>query len=221
MKLKNITLAAAMLTTFGLSTAAIAGTQAILTVTGSITPPSCDISFDGGGALDFGEINPELLSADKSTSLGTKSTKLNVSCDSPTLFALKSTDVAEKAGEALINGKNAGVNFSLGATNGGKLIGAYHINTTAPGTQVDGAAAAGFAYSANNAQTWTKGAEHSWENSGTELMAVANGTDIKPIAAKNVSFGMSVTPYISPASDLGSTDDITLAGNATFDLVYL
>ncbi|MFK8257849.1 DUF1120 domain-containing protein [Erwinia sp. AnSW2-5] len=220
MKLNKITLAAAMLTTLGLSTTAMAASQASLNVTGTMKPPSCDINFDGGAEMDFGEINSASLSADKSTALTSKATKLNVSCGAPTLFAIKATDTAELAGEAPIDGKVEAYNFSLGATSEGKSIGAFRVQTNKDQSLVDGVAATRVVSSFDNGESWSSVPKKIWSN-GPQLIAVTAGTAALPSAAKSVVMDIAVTPYIAPRANLGSGDKVTLAGNTTFDLVYL
>lgn len=222
MELKRILSAITLLTGMILSTAVPASTQATLQIRGTIKPAACDIRFDGGGILDWQQISAASLSSSKSTPLTTKNIKLNISCETPTLFAVRARDIAQKAGEAKIDGKAAETSFSLGATEAGKNIGAYRIHTPADRSMVDGHPMQKLTVSADEGKSWAE-AKGSvlWKYQGEELVSFTSDMLRVPIPAKNVVFDMNVTPWIVALDALGASDEVTIAGSATFDIVYL
>lgn len=222
MELKRILSAITLLAGMTLSPVAPASTQATLQIRGTIHPASCDIQFDRGGVLDWQQISAASLSPSKSTSLTTKNIKLNIRCETPTLFAVRARDIAKKAGEAKIDGKAAETSFSLGATAAGKNIGAYRITTRVDRSRVDGHPMQKLTVSADEGKNWTE-AKGSvlWKYQGKELVSFTSDMLRVPIPAKNVVFDMNVTPWIVALDTLGAADEVTIAGSATFDVVYL
>jgi len=222
MELKRILSGITLLTGMVLSTAVPASTHATLQIRGTIQPASCDIRFDGGGILDWQQISAASLSPSKSTALTTKNIKLNISCETPTLFAVRAKDIAEKTGEAKIDGKAAETNFSLGATDAGISIGAYRIHTPADRSMVDGHPMQKLTISADEGKSWTEvKASVLWTYQGEELVSFTSDMLRVPIPAKNVVFDMNVTPWIVPLDTLKLGREVTMAGSATFDIVYL
>lgn len=222
MELKNSFYGITLLAAGGLSATAHASNQVTLQVRGAIQPASCDIRFDGGGVLDWQMISAASLSSSKSTSLPPKGIKLNISCETPTLFAVRARDIAEKAGDARIDGKTAETSFSLGATTAGKNIGAYSIMTLADRSMVDGHPMQRLTVSADEGKNWSEAKSSVlWKYKGEELVSFTSDMLRVPIPAKNVVFDMKVTPWIVARDALGTADEVTIAGSATFDIVYL
>lgn len=219
----KIAASVALVIGLGTCSGAMAAQQASLQVSGMIKPGSCDISINGGSAVDYGDINVASLNKDKFTELAVKSAKLNIDCTAPTLFAVRSTDIAEGAAADL--GTTIGIDypnfFSLGETASGKIIGGYIISVAAAKTLVDGAQPKAMVYSEDQGTTWKSIATNFMTPSAGELMSWdASGTG-KAEIAQNVSFDMDISPKIAALNTLGSADEIQLGGNATFDVVYL
>lgn len=220
LKIKKLSCALAVLCSVTVSQNALAADSTTLEIRGVIKPPSCNIDFQGGGRLDWGKIRASELKRDEPTWLSQKSTSLNVSCASPTLFSIKSKDVAELAGTPLNGVPDPALQFSLGATRENKLVGVYRISTIRDASQLNSKPDIFFVSSDDHGANWTKINTIEWSNSDT-LNAFSDSVTATPVVASNVMLNIQVTPAISPADELGKLENIPLNGNATFDIVYL
>lgn len=224
--LNKIAVSVALVIGMAASTAAMAAEQASIKVIGTIKPGSCDISINGDTVLDYGDINSATLNAATATELATKTTKLNVDCTAPTLFAIRSADIAEGASEGVAEAigesavKNQNRWFSLGKTAADKIIGGYNVATRTSTALVDNATPNAFLYSLTEGVSWTSGASQYFLNDGSELLSWGDLEIKTPVVAKNVTLSLNITPSIAPVNTLGSIDDVKLDGNATFDVVY-
>ncbi|WP_133624853.1 DUF1120 domain-containing protein [Erwinia sp. LJJL01] len=220
LKIKTLSRALALLCTVTVSQGVLAGDSTTLEIRGVIKPPSCNIDFQGGGRLDWGKIRASELNRDHPTWLSQKKTSLNVSCASPTLFSIKSKDVAELAGTPLDGVPDPALQFSLGATRENKLVGVYRISTIREASQLNGKPGIFFVSSDDHGANWTRTNTIEWSNSDT-LNAFSDSVMSVPVVASSVMLHIQVTPAISPADELGKLENIPLNGNATFDIVYL
>jgi len=220
LKIKTRSRALALLCTVTMSQGVLAADSTTLEIRGVIKPPSCNIDFQGGGRLDWGKIRASELNRAQPTWLSQKKTSLNVSCASPTLFSIKSKDVAELAGTPLDGVPDPALQFSLGATRENKLVGVYRISTIREASQLNGKPGIFFVSSDDHGASWTRINTIEWSNSET-LNAFSDSVTAAPVVASNVMLHIQVTPAISPADELGKLENIPLNGNATFDIVYL
>ncbi len=220
LKIKTRSRALALLCTVTMSQGVLAADSTTLEIRGVIKPPSCNIDFQGGGRLDWGKIRASELNRAQPTWLSQKKTSLNVSCASPTLFSIKSKDVAELAGTPLDGVPDPALQFSLGATRENKLVGVYRISTIREASQLNGKPGIFFVSSDDQGASWSRINTIEWSNSET-LNAFSDSVTAAPVVASNVMLHIQVTPAISPADELGKLENIPLNGNATFDIVYL
>ncbi|OMG71771.1 glutamyl-tRNA amidotransferase [Burkholderia ubonensis] len=124
----------------GVAPQSFAQSSAVLKITGTIVPPACTPTFEGGDVIDFGQVSPR----DALTKVGEKKTSLRIACTSPSFIAFKVTDnrngtqvtrgalstIASWLAPNLANqgGGIMGWNdqlFGLGKTTKGAKIGAY------------------------------------------------------------------------------------------------
>ncbi|MCV6904930.1 MAG: DUF1120 domain-containing protein, partial [Achromobacter xylosoxidans] len=90
--IKKTLIASAMLAATPLIAAsAQAATSAELKITGKITPPSCDLTLDGNGVVDFGSTAFNTLNVD-GTKLAEKTVGLNITCEGLTRVGLAVVD---------------------------------------------------------------------------------------------------------------------------------
>ncbi|WP_368643578.1 DUF1120 domain-containing protein [Castellaniella ginsengisoli] len=184
-----------------------------LKVTGTIVPASCSITMPGGTTIDYGKIASDTLKKDAPTMIGDDvRAKLQVSCDAPTLFAIKTTD--ERAGSAITGtGEATDVLFGLGKT-GSTDIGAYRIslvNVNADGKTVN------VLRKAIGDTSYAKLAEM---RPGA-ISAFGDGSNAVPVAYKNVTADLSLKTYVQKASALPLKQEVKFDGQTTFEVVYL
>ncbi len=208
-----------LLSTLITASTAHADAQLTLQVKGAISPPSCDLTLDQQGVLDWQQIDSASLSTTHATPLPARTTHLNVRCETATLFALRAKDIAARAAEA---GSGDATLFSLGTTRRGKAIGSYTIRSTANSCLVDGKKMAALMISDDRGKSWqlVQG-ELSWTTQGEQLIAFSDGVNPQPLPAKNAVITLRVTPSVAARQALDFDDSATLAGSTTFDLVYL
>ncbi|MFT2791411.1 DUF1120 domain-containing protein [Serratia sp. T13T92] len=222
----KIAVSVALVIGMAASTAAMAAEQASIKVIGTIKPGSCDISINGDAVLDYGDINSATLNANTFTDLATKTTKLNVDCTAPTLFGIRSTDIAEGAnegvGEVIGSSNLPNAWFSLGKTSAGKIIGGYRLTSSITTALVDNAKPDAFLLSATEGSSWTSdiGIQY-FQTNALEILSWGIKDNKTPVVAQNVTLDLKIIPSIAPVNKLGSVDDVKLDGNATFDVVYL
>lgn len=222
MKKMTLPLVAAAVLGLGTLNAAQAATQARLQVRGIIEPPACNVALEGGNVLNWGDIDVSELNAHRATQLMTKNVNLKIACEASALVLVKPADVAELAGEVSIDGKSDARYFSLGATPDGKMIGAWTLSAQAKNALADGKKGVMLLESDTGGSSWIASAhEFNWKASGNTLYGIALGGEALPAVTKELTMGLSATPYIASINDLGNADEITLSGLATFDVVYL
>ncbi|WP_368642654.1 DUF1120 domain-containing protein [Castellaniella ginsengisoli] len=184
-----------------------------LKVTGSIVPASCSITMPGGTTIDYGTITSDTLKKDAPTMIGDDvRAKLQVSCDAPTLFAIKTTD--ERAGSAITGtGEATEILFGLGKT-GATDIGAYRIslvNVSGDGKTVN---------VLRKATGETSYAKFAQAQPGA-ISAFGDGSNAVPVAYKNVTADLSLKTYVQKASALPLKQEVKFDGQTTFEVVYL
>nr|WP_254224454.1 DUF1120 domain-containing protein [Burkholderia multivorans] len=67
---------------------AFAQSSAVLKVTGTIVPPACTPTFEGGSTIDFGQVSARA----EFSKVGEKKTSLRIACTAPSFIAFKVTD---------------------------------------------------------------------------------------------------------------------------------
>ncbi|MGF6779447.1 DUF1120 domain-containing protein [Paraburkholderia sp. GAS334] len=218
------TLLAAMLAAASVS--AFAADSVDLKIVGTIVPPSCTPALTGGGVVDFGNIPAASLSQTSFNKIGSKSMTLSVTCDSPTLLAIKAID--GRAGTAVAGGAlysdgyvfPDSMGFGLGAV-GGKNVGTYILGVT--NTQSGDGTVVQHMRSDDGGSTWVRTGQV------IDTLMKADGSRIQswgpaltPTAYTTVSQTFNVLATINKAANLPALNQaVPLDGMATFSLVYL
>lgn len=179
-----------------------------LTVTGVITPAACSPSLSEGGQIDIGKIPSHTLYPNTSTLVSTHTLQLTVACDAPTLLALNAID--HMAGTEYELGY-----FGIGLTKAGEKLGAIWLSVRNP--LADGQRVTTIA-------SYDGGA--SWEDyddlSPSNLVSVAHHSDLgSPIPVKDLDTQLYVRTAIAPANGLTLTDEESINGEASIEVMYL
>jgi hypothetical protein len=216
MKRIPTTLAAALLTSA--ATCALAASTANLTVNGLITPLACTPTFSNNGLVDYGKISRQDLNVDKRTQLRDESLDLNISCTAPARFALIMRDNRE--GSAIVNSE---IYYGLKFDRSGNRIGLYSLHFDPARTVVDALAQVYRTDSTTGGRAWSSSSSSPIPIGAKSYLGFTDvaGSTAGPVAIQNLSSRVTLVTVIAPTSTLDLTDDATLDGSATLEVVYL
>lgn len=222
---------------FLITATAQAATSAELKVTGRITPPSCDLSLDGNGQLDFGERAFNSLNID-GTKLTEKAIGLHVTCDGATRVGLHVVDnrASSKVLKSALNANAWGSSnalitdefiYGLGSVTGAGdtqvAIGGYMFGFKDTDVTANGSKAA-VIYSADK-RSWKFDVPQrnylSPNFTYSFVLGTPSGTNNTPVAITAVNGSLTVIPTINRPSELPTSAAIPFDGSATISLVYL
>lgn len=212
----------------------------VLNVIGTITPPGCVPTLSGGGVVDYGNIPAETLGSTMFRKLGKKEIELTIICETPTRVAI--TAVNNRAGtlagadesgsqsigipSVLLFDKLDSAAAGLGTDIDGNKIGGFSVRTSARPYVFGG--------EKGEAKTiYLRGGEGdpSWgKQSNIELFSTGDKprmlswTTIRgtmPEAFTSVRGKLEVQAYLNKSTELNISQDITLNGLATLEMIYL
>ncbi|HCL5074924.1 TPA: DUF1120 domain-containing protein [Salmonella enterica] len=226
----------ALATVLALSaTSVMAASTLDIKVTGKIVPSSCTPTFgSGGGIADFGTMKVSSLNATTPTSLpDTKEVPITITCEEATRIGVTFTDARKSSAPTTkfdnVKFKYLGTEvvdyFGLGMY-GDQKIGAYALGIDVRSGEITNAAGDTnlMAYvSTNGGVDWgTKDGDYTQIlNTHNEIFSFGKrGTDA-PEPQTRVDFKVDVEAIINPTNDLHITDEATLDGLTTVELVYL
>ncbi|UVJ45133.1 DUF1120 domain-containing protein [Pseudomonas sp. LS1212] len=195
---------------------ALAQSATDLTVTGTITPAACAPMLSGGGEFNFGMIAAQDLDQEAITNFISPARQLSVACSAPTRFALRAVD-----GRAGTQPTVTIDNFGLGLS-GVERIGEYKLRTT--GYAADGSAAIDVLESRDAGSSWLKAPSdesYLFNTNGPNLTAVGGIGANEPSAIEVLTTDLAVSMAITAAKNLTLTDEVTIDGAATLEVVYL
>ncbi|MDQ1213552.1 DUF1120 domain-containing protein [Pantoea anthophila] len=225
--LLSTSIVAAMTT---VSFAGHAAESATLTVKGSITPASCDVTLSSA-SIDLGTIAASELAGSVNVKEGSNVT-LNVNCDAPAAVAVQTTDNRAASAMTLANMSDdmklsaSGLTddnvFGLGSDSSQGKVGALAIaitNATADGTA--------------NTNVLTSSDKASW--SLTQISAATPATlkkngyfalasdadDTTPAALTKATYTIASKMILKKADAYPTGEDVSIDGNVTFSVVYL
>lgn len=245
--MKKLLIAASLSAALVSSFNATAGSDVTLKVIGNIVPGACVPTLPNGGVVDYGTIRNAVIDptgqTNKLVQLGQKTVTLTVTCDTNIAVAITSSDnrsdtnVGLNSTTSYIEGAYAdGSNmtatsngFGLGKAPNGVNIGAYAVGIDIGSVTADGQAVdvLGTDDITASTVTWEKVTSGSFCsltsgcNSSLRADTVAEKGSLTPKAFKVLSAPLLITAAVQDNSVLGTTDTITLDGNATISLVYL
>lgn len=232
MKFQTIAKAAA-LAALGAAFAAPAQAETInatLTVTGTLTPGACTVSFTGGGAVDYGNIPSANLSATSYNKLADMTKDLSVVCGSEThayvsvgdnraANVIKDAAMKTVLGDATLADTQV---FGLG-TSGTTDIGAYTVKMgTATVANAAGTSAKQPAVlSSADKSAWTASTSPvALDTASQYYSAGPTGTDAVPVKGKTFTFPLTVTAALNNTTNLPVSNNVALDGSATFAVSY-
>lgn len=189
---------------------ASAASTAQLAVQGSITPSACQPTLSAGGNVDHGKLSAKDLKPEDYTSLEQATMAFTMSCEGPTLLALKTID--NRSGSAIFPDWHA---HGLGTTAEGENLGSVSFSLN--DTIADSVAVTNI-ISTDEGETWTPAGPlgHSVLTS-----FAANGGPYQPIPVQTVNASLAVYTTLNKAADLTLTDEIPMDGHATLEVIYL
>ena len=202
-----------------------------LTVGGTIDPVACALSLPGGTTVNYGVIDPSLLSVTSYTTLQEIQINIALNCSAPTKMALKAVNrrpgtmagVSEdgngisRAPVSLFSASDTdGVGLGV---DGSKKIGGYGLRL-APGTlTVDGKTVDLIRY---GTPAWVPTASGSlYVQNEVRFVSWANPGTVIPIAFQSMAGKIGVQAYINKKSELDLNNVIKLDGLTALELVYL
>lgn len=216
MKPIPITLATALL----LSTAICAHAASVveLTVNGTLTPVACTPSFSNNGLVDFGKISRQDLNVDKRTQLRDETLDFGIHCNLPARFALIMRDNRE--GSAITNSE---IYYGLKFDRSGNKIGLYSLHFDPASTVVDALPQVFRTDSTTQGRAWSTSRSSPIPIGAKSYLGFTDvaGSTAGPVAIQNLSSRVTLVTVIAPTSTLDLSDDATLDGSATLEVVYL
>ncbi len=193
------------------STSVSAASSTDLTVKGLITPNACDLTISKGGIFDLGKISVNDLNEDLPTSVGRADFQLDVTCDEKSLIALNVVD--NQSGTSTTSRA-----LGLGLINGNQKIG-YASMQFIP-LHADTAAVAAI-ISSNSGATWRPIPSNAYLAPDEYVSAASLGGPNLPIEVKELSAELRVHAHIDAKKNLDLTNEVTIDGSATIEMVYL
>lgn len=214
-----------------------AAPSAELRLTGRLTPPSCDLTLDGNGRLDFGERTFSSLNTD-GTNVGEKAIGLQVTCDGEARIGLHVVDnrASSKILKADLNPNawatpsfviNDDFIFGLGTVAGADdaqvPIGGYMFGFKDADIMANGSKA--FVIYSATQQSWRADVPSrnylSPNFTYSFVIGPPGGNNNTPVPITSVNGSLTVVPTINRSSELPTGTDIAFDGSATISLIYL
>ena len=207
-----------------------AAESASLSVTGTITPATCDVALSSP-SIELGNIPASTLAENMNGFIG-NDVSLNVSCDAPAAIAVQTTDnrtssamtSAEFASQMKSNAPDyTDANyFGIGVDKANNKIGALMIAISAATT--DGTANSNLLKSSDK-EAWT-----AFKISSTATMLLekngyfASATDTNttaPAAVTNAAYTLKSAVALKKGDQYPTGESVKFDGNVTFSVVYL
>jgi len=179
-----------------------------LTVKGLITPNACTPAVASGGLVDHGKIASKDLTQNNPTSLPRVTLQFRIGCEGPTSFAIRPID--NRNGTAIDS-----YSFGLGLVNDTQKLGRFYL--TPKNILADSVSAQPIA-SSDGGNTWY--AERNWELN--TLWGVGGMDDDSVlISMQNLAMDFEVGGQITRADRLDLSNEVTIDGSATLEVIYL
>ncbi|MGV2292040.1 DUF1120 domain-containing protein [Trinickia sp. YCB016] len=207
-------------------------TTATLKVTGKLAAGACTVAIVGGGDVDYSEISSSVMSKTGNTVLGTQSKSLSVTCGSlinayVSVADNKAASAVKDASMLTALSATAAQLYGLGTTGSGDNvvnIGAYTI-AMGPGTTTNLAGT-----STTQAAVLSSTDKSTWTISTTPVLTTPGGTTYystgasaagsKPVVAKTFAFPLTVKAALNNSTNMPVTENVVMAGSATFTVAY-
>ncbi|MBD1585504.1 DUF1120 domain-containing protein [Pseudomonas typographi] len=191
-----------------------AGEEATLSVTGTVVPDTCTVSFSTS-TINLGEIHSATLEPAQATDLSAQGLSYDITCPSALKVATQWAD--NRQGTAY--GASAEY-FGLGDV-GGKPIGDYVLSYDADRALADGAPVALIV--SRDGVNWADAHDVGYviEPGNGQLFSHAQPGLPAPAAFSRYAGYVTLMPRIAPKNTLDLSSDINIDGSATLSLNYL
>lgn len=212
--------------------AALAANNVELKVSGNIAPVACNVNLGNNGTVDYGNISPDLLNASAVTKLAEKQLPLEISCEAPIKFGLKSTTRRPNTGFGGVD-YPSGVNVSneakmlnqfyfhgLGKTDDGSRIGGYAMVIDEKATTADGKSAISVGKHPN-ADKWDDSKYGKLIDAYQWIISWSDKIKSDPIPIKTLNTTLRIQAYIAYKDTIDISKPIKLDGMSSIELVYL
>lgn len=209
-----------VLSIFSTSLLAVFGAEASetteLTVTGTIRPNACQITFPSDNTINFGTIKADMQLQEEYKELPTHNVALQINCDGPTKLAVRVSDNRGQSYHADARNADPTSNFGLG-TYRGKNIGNYTVDidsAIADGNATDILIRAG----RRGERYWTNDLTRRFRHDGGQF---SFGNNRIPVAFNSLTATLAVATRLNKDTYLEMADAIQLDGSLSLELIYL
>ena len=211
MQLSRTLIAAALL----LGTSSVMAASSVdLRVVGKITPSACTPALSNGGVVDHGKISAQDLAAWGPTVLPEASMELSITCDAPTLIAVKSTD--NRAGTAADSSGSPSM-FGLGLASGDQRIGWYTLAMN----EISADDVPGMPIESVEGNVWFDAFGAVWQPGFMRTVKDSSSPTPTPLALTTLKAVLDVATTLTKKENLPIAEEIQMDGSATLDVIYL
>jgi hypothetical protein len=203
--------------------------QATVTVSGTITPPGCTVSFSGSAGLNWNAIPWSSLSATAMTTLPSKAVTFQVQCPPGTLVTMAFWVVdpnksSAQTGPDTRNSPNHSIAeriFGIGLDPGtGQKLGNFSMIGVS--ASFDGKPATSFGFTGSGSHDGTSFFSQpiGWAMNTAEDWTIWDSANNKPASASVFIFNFDVEPQLNFKNKLSVTDEVSFSGAAHFNVRY-
>lgn len=194
------------------------GKSSALSLRASVLPVACVPTLSQGGKVNMGKISHRDLRVDNITKLQSRVIQLNVTCDAPASFALKT--IENQPGTAMYGESDR---FGLGTDKMSNPVGAYTMSISSATSHADGMSSLALTRAPLSASTWSESQSGRQKLSHDSLLGftTSSGSTTGPDAFEQLNTMIIVEVEIAPTKTLKVSDEIMLKGSATIEIHYL
>ncbi|NWC57323.1 DUF1120 domain-containing protein [Pseudomonas sp. Y39-6] len=192
----------------------MAASSVDISVVGTIIPSACTPTLSDAGTVDYGKISINDFPRLGEMVLPAATINLEVTCDAPTLMAVRSLD--NRAGTAAVQSPSHDplTVYGLGLASGGQKIGRYELKMN----DVTADEQPRVVIESIDKETWFAADNATWQPRW--LRTVSNG-NIIPVAVTTLKTDLMLSTVLAPKDSLPGEEEIQIDGSATLDVIYL
>lgn len=194
------------------------GKSSALSLRTAMLPVACVPTLSQGGKVNVGKISQSNLHVNNITKLPSRTIQLNVTCEGPASFALKTLE--NQPGTAIYSDSDR---FGLGMDNMMNPIGAYTMSIDSSTSHADSVSSLAITRAPLSASPWSE-SEHGRQTlSKDDLLGFTtlSGSKTGPDPYEQLNTTITVDVEIAPTRTLKVSDEIVLKGSATLEIQYL
>jgi hypothetical protein len=191
----------------------MAASSVDMSMVGTIIPSACTPTLSGDGTVDYGKISINDFPAWTEMVLPAATINLEVTCNAPTLMAVRSLD--NRAGTATVQPQADPLTvYGLGLASGGQKIGRYELKMKDVTADEQPSAV----IESIDKKTWFAADNAMWQPRW--LRTVSNG-NIIPVAVTTLKTDLILSTVLTYKNSLPGEEEIQIDGSATLDVIYL